>query len=313
MPFEFCGNENMLSTLNNIIKFRKFSHAYLFFGDEGVGKKNVCRQFAQGILCQGEDKPCGKCSACRKISAKIHPDYFEMGVDVASGKQGFNVDDARNLIESAYVMPNEGQFKIFVLDNVETLLASSANILLKTLEEPPKHVIFLLLANNKSGVLKTILSRCVLIGVYPVSNEICFDYVKLKFPNEDEKNLRSAADLSGGIIGRAIFYIKDPVGQKSVLISKKLLEAYFKKDELSFVQSVAPLAEDVLLAFSVFKCVLAGLKLKIDSELKLNQTPSKNFCQKLFKAFGCFEKAKEILTKNGNKNLTISRLCAEIF
>ena len=313
MPFEFCGNENMLSILNNIIKSRKFSHSYLFFGDEGVGKKYICRQFAQGILCEGEDRPCGKCSSCRKIASQIHPDYFEIGVDVTAGKQGFSVDDARKLIESAYIMPNEGIFKIFLLNNVETLLAACANTLLKTLEEPPKHVIFLLLSNNKSGVLKTILSRCIPIGVYPVSNERCFDNVKLKFPNEDEKTLKLAANLSGGSIGQAIFYLKDPVGQKSVLISKKLLDSYFQRDELGFIQSTAPLIDDASLSFAVFKCALAGLKLKIDSELKLNKTPSKNFCQKLFKAFGCFEKAGEILTKNGNKNLTVSRLCAEIF
>lgn len=313
MSFEFCGNENMLSSLNNIIKSQKFSHAYLFYGEEGLGKKNIARQFAQGILCLGEDKPCGKCSSCKKILSKNHPDYLEIGVDAASGKQGFNVDDARKLIESAYIMPNEGSYKIFLLNSVETLLASAANTLLKTLEEPPKHVIFLLISNNKSGVLKTISSRCTPIGVYPTSNESCLDHIKRKFPNEDEKTLAMSAKLSEGSIGTAIFYLHDPLGQKAVLISKKLMDAYFNDNELEFVQSIADLEEDMQLSFAVFKCFLARLKLKIDSELKSNKTPNQNFCAKISKSFECFEKAKEILTKNGNKKLTISRLCAEIF
>ena len=313
MSFEFCGNENILSTLNNIVESQKFSHSYLFYGEEGVGKKNISRQFAQAILCLGEDKPCGKCSNCKKILSKNHPDYFELGVESDAAKQGFNVDNARKLIEAAYIMPNEGSYKIFLLDNVQTLLASSANTLLKTLEEPPKNVIFLLISNNKSGVLKTILSRCTPIGVYPISNVSCFNHIKLKFPNEDEKNLKLSANLSEGSIGRAIFYLKDPIGQKSVSISKKLLDAYFKSNELEFVQSIADLEENTQLSFAVFKCFLTRLKLKIDSELKLNKTPNKNFCEKLFKASECFEKAKEILIQNGNKKLTISRLCAEIF
>lgn len=313
MSFDFCGNENVVSLLNNIIKNQRFSHAYLFYGEEGVGKKTIVRQFAQAILCKNQNKPCTECDSCKKFLSRNHPDYFEIGMDSSKGKQGFSVGDARKLIEDAYIKPNEGSYKIFLLNNVDTLLDASANTLLKTLEEPPKHVIFLLISGSRSGILETISSRCVPVGIYPVDSEICFNEIKNRFNDENEKQLKLISKLCEGSIGRAIFYLDTSMGKEVLSISEKLLQAYLDNNELRFLQAVAPLEDSLELSLEVFKCLLSRIRIIMNEQIKCENNLNVGFLNNIDKVFECVERSKKILIGNGNKKLTISRLCAEIF
>lgn len=313
MAFNFCGNENVVSLLDNILKRQKFSHAYLFYGEDGVGKKTIARQFAQAIFCKNDNKPCMECDSCKKFLTKNHPDYLEIGMDSSKGKQGFNVSDARKLIEDAYIKPNEGSYKIFLLNNVDTLLKSSANTLLKTLEEPPKHVIFLLTSCSRSGVLGTVLSRCVPVGICPVKYEVCFDEIKSRFSGEDDEHLNLVSNLCEGSIGRAIFYLNTSIGRESLLISEGLVKAYFDNSELRFLQVAAPLEDNLELSLEVFKCFLSRIKIIINEQIKQKNNLDVGFLNNIDKVFDCVERNKEILIGNGNKKLTISRLCSELF
>ena len=313
MSFDFCGNENMVSLLNNIVEHRRFSHAYLFYGEEGVGKKTIARQFAQAILCKNQNKPCMECDSCKKFLTKNHPDYFEIGMDSSKGKQGFSVSDARKLIEDAYIKPNEGSYKIFLLNNVDTLLGASANTLLKTLEEPPKHVIFLLISGSRSGILETISSRCVPVGVYPVESEICFNEIKNRFADENEKQLQLVSQLCEGSIGRAIFYLDTSMGREALSISEKLLQAYFDNNELRFLQAVAPLEDSLELSLEVFKCFLSRVRVFMTQRIKDENNLNVGLLNNVDKVVECVEHSKKILISNGNKKLTICRLCAEVF
>lgn len=313
MSFDFCGNENMVSLLNNIVEHRRFFHAYLFYGEEGVGKKTIARQFAQAILCKNQNKPCMECDSCKKFLTKNHPDYFEIGVDSSKGKQGFGVSDARKLIEDAYIKPNEGSYKIFLLNNVDTLLGASANTLLKTLEEPPKHVIFLLISCSRTGILETISSRCVPVGVYPVEYEVCFNELKNKFADEKEEQLELVSKLCEGSMGKAIFYLDNSMGREVLSISEKLLQAYLDNNELRFLRAVAPLEDSMELSLEVFKCFLSRVRVFMNQHIKCENNLNVEFLNNVDKVFECVERSKKILISNGNKKLTISRLCAEVF
>lgn len=313
MSFNFCGNKNMVSLLDNILRRRRFSHAYLFYGEEGVGKKTIARQFAQAILCKNQNKPCMECDSCKKFLTKNHPDFLEIGMDSSKGKQGFSVCDARELIENASIKPNEGLYKVFLLNNVDTLLGAAANTLLKTLEEPPKHVIFLLISCSRSGVLQTISSRCVPVGVYPVEYEVCFNEIKRRFSSENEQHLKLVSKLCDGSIGRAIFYLDTSVGKEVLSVSENLVQAYLNNNELRFLQAVAALEDSVELSLEVFKCFLSKIKIVMNEQIKQENNLDVGFLTNIDKVFECVERSREILMSNGNKKLTISRLCAELF
>jgi len=154
---EVIGQEHVVKTLTNSIKNKNISHAYLFSGPRGSGKTTIARLFAKAINCENPDgaEPCNKCSSCLEIMAGRSMDLVE--IDAASHT---GVDDVRELIEGIKFAPIKSKYKIFIVDECHQLSKSASNALLKTLEEPPAHAIFILATTESHKMLATILSRC---------------------------------------------------------------------------------------------------------------------------------------------------------
>ena len=133
-----------------------------------MGKKTFARWFAKLILCKGETKPCGVCSACRKITAGTHPDVQIWEEETKSGM--LSVGFVRDLRRDCAILPNESDYKIYIIPHMERMNDSAFNALLKTLEEPPKHVVFLLTAPNPDELADTVRSRVVPIQLYPLTD-----------------------------------------------------------------------------------------------------------------------------------------------
>ncbi|MCX6722045.1 MAG: DNA polymerase III subunit gamma/tau [Candidatus Staskawiczbacteria bacterium] len=154
---EVIGQEHVVQTLTNSIKGNNISHAYLFSGPRGSGKTTIARLFAKAINCEKPEgaEPCNKCSSCLEIMAGNSIDLIE--IDAASHT---GVDDVRSLIEGIKFSPVKSKYKIFIIDECHQLSKSAFNALLKTLEEPPAHAIFILATTELHKVLPTILSRC---------------------------------------------------------------------------------------------------------------------------------------------------------
>jgi len=155
---EVVGQEHVVTTLTNSIKGNNISHAYLFSGPRGSGKTTIARLFAKAINCEKPEngfEPCNKCSSCLEIMAGNSMDLIE--IDAASHT---GVDDIRQLIEGVKFAPVKSKYKIFIIDECHQLSKSAANALLKTLEEPPAHAIFLLATTESHKMIPTILSRC---------------------------------------------------------------------------------------------------------------------------------------------------------
>src|SRR6202048_1965661 len=156
---EMVGQEHVLRALGNALDSGKVHHAFLFTGTRGVGKTTIARILAKSLNCETagvSSNPCGTCAACREIDEGRFVDLIE--VDAASRTK---VDDTRELLDNVQYAPTRGRFKVYLIDEVHMLSNHSFNALLKTLEEPPPHVKFLLATTDPQKLPVTVLSRCL--------------------------------------------------------------------------------------------------------------------------------------------------------
>lgn len=155
---QLAGQEHVVRALSNALSQNRLHHAYLFTGTRGVGKTTIARIFAKSLNCLSgvTDTPCGECSACKEIDSGRFVDLIEL--DAASNTQ---VDNMRELLESALYAPTSGRFKVYIIDEVHMLSKSAFNAMLKTLEEPPGYVKFILATTDPQKIPVTILSRCL--------------------------------------------------------------------------------------------------------------------------------------------------------
>lgn len=154
---DMIGQENIVKALSNAIKLNKISHAYLLCGPRGTGKTTTARIIAKSLNCANGPtlEPCGECPSCKDIANSTPIDVVE--IDAASNRK---VEDARNILEKIQFVPVNGHYKIYIIDEVHMLTTEAFNTLLKTLEEPPENVIFILATTEPHKVLDTIISRC---------------------------------------------------------------------------------------------------------------------------------------------------------
>jgi DNA polymerase-3 subunit gamma/tau len=176
------GQENITRTLKNAIKQQHLAQAYLFCGPRGVGKTTNARIFAKTINCYNLDEntnPCNECESCLSFNQQRSMNIHEL--DAASNN---SVEDIRNLIDQVRIPPQIGKYSVYIIDEVHMLSSAAFNAFLKTLEEPPKHAVFILATTEKHKILPTILSRC---QVYDFNRITVLDIVKrLKFVAEEE-------------------------------------------------------------------------------------------------------------------------------
>lgn len=207
-PAEFGdvkGQDHIITTLRNQIKAKRIGHAYLFCGTRGTGKTTVAKIFAKAVNCERpvDGSPCGKCEMCRSIAAGTSMNVIE--IDAASNN---GVDNIREIREEVAYRPTEGRYKVYIIDEVHMLSIGAFNALLKTLEEPPEYVIFILATTEAHKIPITILSRCQHYDFRRISIETITDRMRELMDTEqvevEEKALKYIAKAADGSMRDAL-------------------------------------------------------------------------------------------------------------
>lgn len=203
---EIRGNTPLVEQLRRSAASGRSSHAYLFLGGAGAGKRLIANTFAKALQCEGEKRPCDSCKSCHAFNHGNHPDviYFQ---SLKNGKT-YTIEDVREqLLETVDLKPFQYEKKIYIIEKADTLNIQSQNALLKTLEEPPAHAVFLLLAERAEAFLPTILSRVVVMKIRPLSAETIADYLMQAGHLAEESHILSA--YAQGRIGQALELVED--------------------------------------------------------------------------------------------------------
>ena len=186
------GNDRLKQNLTRSLAKGHVSHFYLISGPEGSGKHTLAKLLAAAILCQGEDKPCGRCTPCRKVMDGSHPDFIT--VDDPE-KKTVTVDLIRQARADVYIQPNESEYKIYLFPRAQDMGLPGQNALLKILEEPPKYGVFLLLTDNPDKLLPTVRSRCTELNMQALPEDILRSHLRREFPQAQEEDMQTLTPM----------------------------------------------------------------------------------------------------------------------
>ncbi|MGE5472886.1 MAG: DNA polymerase III subunit delta' [Ignavibacteriales bacterium] len=266
----YIGQEKIIQTLQGILKENKLSHAYMFEGADGMGKFNLAKIFAQAVLCEQSNEPCGKCSSCIKFMSNNHPDFYTISPKGLS----IGVDEIRKLQDDIIIKPIESERKVYIIDKADKMTEQAQNCLLKTLEEPPGDSLMILCVQNTASMLKTILSRCV---------SFKFDIYKpeqikeiLKTHNIiNEESLEMSSLFSQGILGKAFsllsedfMKIREEIIEFLINLAGSPIESLLKTS--SYLEAKKEMLEDIFDIISSWYRDIAVCKFSENERLLIN-------------------------------------------
>lgn len=321
---DIVGQEQIREHLQNALASGKISHAYIINGEKSSGKEFIARVFAMALQCEkGGIEPCQECHSCKQALSFNQPDIIRVNHE----KPGtISVDDIRIQINNdVAIKPYSSPYKVYILNEAEKMTPQAQNALLKTLEEPPEYAVILLLTGNVNALLPTILSRCVVLNMKPVSDELVKKYLMEQLKVPDYKAEVCVA-FARGNVGKAkalassedfenvktealslLKYIQDMELYEIVAAIKKISD--YKLDINDYLDIMAIWYRDVLL----FKATRDANHLVFREEITaIRKVAGRSSYEGIEKVIKALDKAKNRLNANVNFDLTMELLMLEI-
>lgn len=235
MGFEqLLGNQRLKDNLLAGIRRGRASHFYLISGPAGSGKKTLARLLSAALLCQSPEKPCMRCTACRKVMADTHPDLITV---TDPEHKNVAVKIVRQVRDEMFIRPNEADKKIYVFP--QELGIEGQNALLKVLEEPPAYGVFMLLSDNPEKLLPTVRSRCNELHLQALPSDILRRQLLQDFPEADSRDIDAAVARSGGYLGQAKTLLEE--GTAIIPQTETFVQSLVKRDPLALIQALVPM------------------------------------------------------------------------
>jgi len=239
---EVAGQKHIIKTLKNALANNKIAHAYLFCGPRGTGKTTMAKLFAKALNCEeGIGHQCNHCSNCIEVTEGSHPDVIE--IDAASNN---GVEQVRDLIDKVNYLPIKGRYKVYIIDEVHMMSTSAFNALLKTIEEPPAHVIFILATTEPHNILPTILSRCQRYDFSKVSDGDIEERMAIVLEKEgvkyDQEAVRAIISLADGGMRDALSILDQVLAYSGNTLSVEDVYSLFglasEEEKVEFIKDI---------------------------------------------------------------------------
>ena len=230
------GNSRLKDNLTAAVNSGKSAHFYLISGAPGSGRKTLAKLLAAALQCEGQQKPCGVCSGCRKALAGTHPDIITVD---DPDKRYVPIELVRDACADLYIRPNEGRKKIYVIPRAQDMLPPAQNAFLKSLEEPPQYGVFLLITDNPEKLLPTIRSRSVTLQLTALPEDILRPALQKQFPDADHSAIDAAISRSGGFLGQAIDLLE--TGADLSAETQAFFQAFIGRDAMALTEVLVPM------------------------------------------------------------------------
>jgi len=216
------GQDSAVSYLKASLRNNRVSHAYIFSGPDGVGKRLAAINFTKALNCSGpvSGSPCDRCSSCKKIDSSKHPDILTLKPREEGAS--IKIEDVRALIKDVYLKPFEAQKKVYMIEGAEYMKHEAANALLKTLEEPPADSVIILLTENIKSLFHTIVSRCQVVKFFPLKLKEVEEILTREY-SLSQADAHTLSHLSGGRLGEALKFKEEDIFTKRSLLINKIL------------------------------------------------------------------------------------------
>ena len=320
MQFDgFVGHSDIRARISAFAESGRFPHALLIEGAKGSGRRTLARLIARCAVCTGDgERPCGVCPGCRKALAGAHPDVSEYGGDGTA--RSFHLETVLALRDDAYLLPNEAPRRVFILAEAQAMTERAQNALLKILEEPPSHVLFLLTCENRAQLLPTILSRTVSLALGPTPSGDALPYLQTRLPDIPAEDLEKALTVCGGSIGQTIASLQDGAYRQTLSHLQAITDALLDPLELPLLKETAALADDKALLEQLFSALILvfrdALTMRLGTQSRLSPAPESAavLADRLTSAQLCrlaavTEELRSDRLRNMNLTLLLTRMC----
>ncbi len=314
------GNRSITSLMASHIRNRSLSHAYIIEGPEGSGKKTIVKEICKALYCQNKDKvlPCNDCKNCRRVEDGYNTDIYRLSL---TDKASISVNDIRDLTDTLGYYPDDGDVKVYIIEDCERMTPQAQNALLLSLEEPPSYVVFFLLTTDSTSLLETVRSRAQTIKTQVFSIEDTANWLRDQnaAKNISEDEISTAAAISRGSLGKALLAISKKDAKKASIAKEamtlvELLCSGSKSDTLVFASGLkysrAEFEQFFDYAIFAMRDVLASkyprgnttFYSNLESARKLS---SKLQITKISNIYDALVSAKEDITKNNGHIYTV--------